>query len=780
MNKPGNPSIQSISGEISSVRSFGNKGWATAMLLTDGQLIRCTGTPLASLREGMNYSLTGKFVHHPRFGLQFDVRAAEIDLAVDRVALQKHIAKSFKNIGPKTAERIVAAFEKAGQLEFLRNQLVYTPECLDFSPYTRRAAEFHGDNTFEEVVIRDFSVRLKSIHEVHTGLIKRLGQFYAQRILVKHPVNPDKNNGAIDPNHIKAAWQAFLEDPFDPLSEVKGYGFKAADAVRIYLGMPDDAPCRLVALVSYVLRLTCEQGGHSYLSYDEITRGITVLDPQIDPQTAITYATEHSRHLKIDGSRYYPLHLYIAETQFAKRLALRRAKPIAPIYKESPEKLDGAIVAAELSMGVNFKLDDTQRAAVRGLLLSTSSVHTLTAGPGCGKTAIMEIISRIVHRQCQMLFCAPTGKAAKVLRSRIAHIGKLDALTIHSLLGPDEEGGFKHNEANLLKVDVLTADETSMMDLSISNDLFSAVPLTSHIILLGDTQQLPSIGPGDVLHDLLRIQGFDHHRLHRTHRNTGGILDVISKAGAGVVDGIDRSDVTFCGDLPSVTPEGFASVISGYDDALLQENNKFAAVGFIVPKRKGDAYTPGWNVTYLNQLLRNRYNPNAVAVPGTPLFVNDRVLIRKNQTLRQLHLAVNNAKSETPSEVVVNGDTGTICAVSTVEKKGIVVTDHLMIDLDDGRRIYYPGNAVDDLDHAYAITCHASQGSEYRRVIFLCTDGPPSFMNRSIVFTALSRAKTDLKVWGSIPKLQRICRHTRPARNSALIETASYLYKQLV
>ena len=779
MNIAQNPGIQSINGEVVSVRSFGNKGWATAMLLRDGKFTRCTGTALSPLKEGTNYSLTGKYVHHPRFGLQFEVRAAEIDLPIEHLALTRHISKHFKGIGPKTAGRIVAAFDFENRLGFLRDQLVYSPECLDFSPYTKRVVEYQGKSEFKDVVSRDFSVRLKSLPEVHTGIINRLGAFYAEKVLSSFPEDVKKEGEAIDPARIAAGWKMFAENPFTPLNEVRSYGFKAADASRRHLGIAGDAPCRLIALVTYVLQQTCEQSGHTYLTHDQILEGIATLDPEIDPKIAIEYATEHGHHLKIDGQRYYPARLAIAEEQMAQRLALRRAKPIAPIFTGSPERLDAAIIAAELSMGTSFKLDETQRAAVRGLLLSTSSVHTLTAGPGCGKTAIMELVSRIVHRDAKMCFCAPTGKAAKVLRSRIRHIGNLDALTIHSLLEADGQGGFEKNEAKPLDANVLVVDETSMLDLEISNHLFSAVPLTSHIVLLGDTQQLPSIGPGDVLHDLLRIQGFDHYRLNRTHRNTGGILDVINKAGAGVVDGIDHEDVTFRGELPETTLEGFEAVIADYDEALRLENNQFASVGLIIPKRKGDIYTPGWNVTYLNHLLRARYNPNGKPVPGTPLFVNDRVLIRKNQTLQQKHLVPDNG-TDTPNEVVVNGDTGSIAAVSTIEKQGVTVTDHIMIDLDDGRSVYYPGNALDDLDHAYAITCHASQGSEYRRVIFLCTDGPKSFMNRSIVFTALSRAKIDLKIWGALSKLQRICRYTRPPRNSALIENAAYRYRQLI
>lgn len=781
MNNANTPGIQSITGEINSVRTFGTKGWATAMLLRDGQMIRCTGTALSVLKNGTRYNLTGKFIHHPRYGLQFDVRAAEIDLSADHLSLTRHIAKHFKGIGPKTAGRIVAAFESEKRLDYLRDQLVYSPECLDFSGYTKRPVEFQGKGGFKDVVTRDFSVRLKSIHEVHTGIINKLGAFYAEMVLGDHPEDPKKKDEPIDPAKVAAAWKLFAENPFEPLGgSIRGYGFKAADASRRYLGIANDAPCRLAALVSYVLRQTCEQSGHTYLTHEQMLEGITLLDPNIDPTLAIQYAL-HSHDLKIDGQRYYPFDLAMAEEALAKRLALRRATPVEPIFKGSPDQLDGAIQAAEISMGKGFQLDDTQRAAVRGMLLSRSSIHTLTAGPGCGKTAIMELIARIVHRDATMRFCAPTGKAAKVLRSRINHIGNLDALTIHAMLVSDGEGGFEKNEGSPLDATVLVVDETSMLELVLTNQLFSAVKLTSHIVLLGDTQQLPSIGPGDILHDLLRIQGFDHYRLNRTHRNTGGILDVIMKAGAGVVDGIDREDVTFRGELPDATPEGFASVIADYDDALRQENDHFASVGLIIPKRKGDIHTPGWNVTYLNHLLRTRYNPDGAPVPGTTFFVNDRVLIRKNQILSQMHRAPSEgSEAGTPTEVVVNGDTGTIASVSMINEQGATVVGHIMINLDDGRKIYYPGKAIDDLDHAYAITCHAAQGSEYRRVIFLCTDGPRSFMNRSIVFTALSRAKINLKIWGALPKLQRICRHTRLPRNSALIENAAYLYRQLI
>jgi exodeoxyribonuclease V alpha subunit len=418
--------------------------------------------------------------------------------------------------------------------------------------------------------------------------------------------------------------------------------------------------------------------------------------------------------------------------------------------------------------GMGFSLDPSQQQAVLAILSSTRAVHTVTAGPGCGKTAIMEVLVQVLAarnaRSTDYGFAAPTGKAAKVLGARIARINAT-ARTIHATLGVNEDG-FEHNANNLLGFKVLVIDESSMLDLLLLDALLQATPMDTHLVLLGDTQQLPSVSPGNCLADLLSLP-FDHHRLSKVHRNQGGILEVVNRAAAGESDTVNREDVRFIPELPEATEQTVDAVITYYAKAAEGLEGGLASVCLLVARRKGKSDTPGWNTTYLNQRLRERFNPGGLKVPGAPLRVGDRIIIRKNILIR-----IPDEKGDKFRQVV-NGDTGSIERVATRSDTGRL--EHLVLALDDGTRVPYPAEHLANLDLAYAMTVHSAQGSEYRRVVFLCINGSPSFVHRGIVFTAYSRARAHLTVIGNPTVLANILRRPQPARLSGLVERVTAL-----
>lgn len=758
---------QTLIGILVDLRPF-DSGWAIGVLRTEFVDHRIVGNALTGLKVGMEYILTGKTVHHPRYGRQFEARVAEIHLPISSVALEKHLCRHFKGIGPTTARKIVDWYSTNDSLEVLRNSLIYDPQSINFSHITNRTISTEDETSRKDLAFRDFSVRLKAIPEIHVNVIKRLAENYLERIGETQPIHD--------------AWTLYQMNPFAPLFKVGHYAFKSADRVRALIGMAEDHPYRLAALVASAIHDGCGQEGHAYLSHPQLLEKIAQLDPRIDASAAVACALQNNEPIVVsEGPRYYPTHLSIAEKNLARLLAIRRRTPINPIFSGNREAAQAAIRVAEGDMGNGFKLDDSQRAAVLGILLSTSSVHTITAGPGCGKTAIMEIVSRIIHHHRHVLFAAPTGKAAKVLTARISHIGLLYASTIHSLLEPNPLGGFSRDATDPINCDVLVVDEGSMIDLELANSLFSATRPETHVIVLGDVAQLPSVGPGEVLDDILKITGFDHHRLTRTHRNQGGLLEVVRMAGNGECDGIDRPDVHFAGALPDASPDSIATVLNLYGQALTLEEGDFSAVSLLIPRRKGQIDTPGWNTTYLNHQLRERYNPLGEKLPGTTWRVGDRILIRKNSLITQperVHPVT--GQRESRSEQVVNGDTGVITGYLMDNDANQPRIKHMTLLLDDSRQIIYTSDLFEELSLAYAMTVHAAQGSEYRRVIFLCTGGAPNFMHRSIVFTALSRAKHKLTIFGELSQLRRVCKRGRPARNSGLVEEGAYVYRQMI
>lgn len=739
-------------GRLISVQVYGS-GWGRGTVQTDKLVnINVVGNALSGLEQGGRYALTGKPARHQVYGLQFQVVGVCVDIPMDPLSLIKHLRRSFKGVGEVTAKKLVGIHAKAGTLAKLRDQLVNDPFSVDFSAVTKRNVTADSNVSVSERIYRDISTRFGAIsnNRVMRALSKWLSELVAD---------------SDDP--MQTAWEIFSKNPYGPIREVSGYAFLGADAIGRQLEYPYDSPCRLAALATYALDDGCLQAGHVFLTRAQITAKITALDYRVSVDDAVRHAIAMGEPIVEEDGKFYLSWLHACEKNLGQMLLHRLLTPITPIHHGETQELIGAIEMAQVNLG--FDRDPSQREALMGVVTSSKSVHTITAGPGCGKTAIMELLVEVIGNRKKFLFCGPTGKSAKVLSGRIARWG-IKATTIHTMLEVTNEG-FAYNSDNLLPADIIIADETSMDDLPLMDALMSAVGPNTHIIFLGDTKQLPSVGPGSCLADLLLLP-FDHHRLTKTHRNDGGILEVVNMAGAGYVDNMNRRDVTFSGSLPEATEIGINHILTDYVNAVTAAGGDIAKVGLLIARRKGDPLNPGWNSTYLNARLKMRMNPEGRKIPGSTLAVGDRIIIRTNQLLEQ----GKGANGEVVNEMVVNGDTGFIRHFEMREDNRFEV-HYLTLDLDDGRSITYPGATMDALGLAYAMTVHAAQGSEYQHVLFICVNGSPSFIHSGILFTAFSRAKKHLHVVGDPQAIQQIARRPIPPRNTALIECMREAYK---
>lgn len=744
---------KTISGRLTSKDVYGS-GWCRGLFRVsdEDEYVSVVGEHLNGIAEGGDYRLTGKFERHPKFGVQFQVTGSSIELEPSAEAIARHLRRNFKGVGEATSHKIVVNFCEDGTLHELRDKLVNNPFSLDLqkilkkkNPVKMEAKEGTDDGP-AMYVYRQFSVRLQGAN-IRDGVLKKLSKHLFERC-------------SESPDPIEACWKMFSEDPYDPIKHVSGYGFSQADLLGHKLGIPKDAECRLAALAIHSLQEGCDTNGHTFLTLDDFKKSIKRIDEAANAENAIAAAVKRAWPMKTEGDRYYPNDLYYAEVTVAQRLADRSKMVFQPIFRDSSEMAMVQIGLAERSMGEKFKLDPSQKNALHSILTSRCGLHTLTAGPGCGKTAIMELLTDIIQGKRKVLFAAPTGKASRVLGKRIQRFG-IQAMTIHSMLGPNGEG-FTFDSSNPLKCDVLILDESSMIDIELFRAVLEALPDHAHLILLGDVGQLPSVGPGKVLADVMSLPG-DHHRLNTTHRNDGGILDIVRQAGAGKLDCVDRADVRFSHHLMEPDGPGMDKVINTYLNCV--KTNGEAGVGMLLSKRVGDVNTPGWNTTYMNHALRQKMNPNGEKVPGTRLTTGDRVLIRKNMVLPQ-----GEVDGKEVNERVVNGDTGKILAFVLKEKSRSEVS-HVFLKLDDGRELKFPGGeSLGALDLGYALTVHVSQGSEFKDVIFVCVNGPPSFVHRASAYTAFSRAKSRLVIIGDDDVLRNVVQRGLPKRNSALQE----------
>ncbi len=788
--------LEEMTGLLERVTLIGN--WAIGSVLNSQSLSKTvTGEALRDLVEGNEYVFRGRTRNSERYGESLEVVSSTPHISANPQAIARFLARNFKGIGPAKAERYVRETiakaktdqEKAAAMEQLRITLLNDPWSLDLSALSKNA-QFNGGSDEENAptllyVQRDLALRLGMIPGMRENVLKDL----AKHLVVHAPSSAGATHrakGRIDPEISQRCWSVLLKDPYAPVRSVPGYGFMLADAVGKSVNIARDAPERLWALVAHALNEGCTVGGHVYLRDEQVTQSIAAVDPRVNAAQALEMALQAQTVCKCEEFsevRYYPGELLATERSLAARVA-SMCQPSDPLCEVEPDALAQRVrEAARKVLGKRGEIDDSQVQALVGIMTSGVRLHTLTAGPGCGKTALMEILVDVLKDQ-RFTFMAPTGKAAKVLSNRLLSHG-LRASTIHSALMGASAADFRVNEDEPLDSDIVVVDESSMADLSLADGVLAAAHSRAHVILLGDPDQLPSIAPGNFLRDVLRIKDVDHHRLHTTHRNHGGILDLIKQVREGRIDCAPAEGVTFSRRLGEAAVEQ-GEIVSRYMDAVRQHG--FASVAFLMSKRKGDPTEPGWKTTSFNAVLRDLCNPNAEKIPGTRLHVGDRIIIRANMTVAHAGQGAQMQRqqeqegdrhgwheedegSRIPEERVVNGDTGAITSFVRDEKNPRNLgARFIQIRLDDGRDIDFPGAALESLTHSYALTVHAGQGSEYRQVIAVATPGVASFINRAMLYTGLSRAAQTLHVHGDETALRRIAATALPRRTSALAE----------
>jgi len=777
---PAQDSFVGILERLTSVNSEFSIGTAYS---DERKSVRLVGSGLKDLVEGNEYTFAGSIKRHAKFGEQFDVVAAMPYVKPDRNSIVKYISKNFKGVGPTTADKFISRRlegqpdqAQAQALEDVRQQLLNAPWTLDFTGVTKKA-KFKVNEEESPVgayVHRDLATRLGGMPGTKDVVLKSLAQYLLSKLQGGKKSEKDAQAVVLDPQIIQKCWASLVQDPYEPTRHVPGYGFVTADAIGASVNIPRDAPVRIKALVAHALDLGCQRGGHTFLKHGELVEALNKLDPRVPAGDSIQLGLQAEMIILDDefgDLRYYVPRLHDAETDLAMSLAkmCSSAKPLSKLTAEQAQ-LRVQDTAKAISPSLNQGLDPSQADALVGILTSATRLHTLTAGPGCGKTQLMEVLSKVLEHK-DFVFCGPTGRSAKILSNRLSAQGR-EANTIHSTLMGAGRGSFRFNAKNTLDGDVLVVDESSMNDVELAEAITAAANKNMHLVLLGDDEQLPSIAPGRFLKDVLDVREADHHRLTKTHRNSGGILDVLEQVRRGDVDCIDRPGVKFSHGLDDAAV-GFALIAQKYISAVSKYGG-YEHVALIMSMRAGEPYVPGWNTTYSNQVLRDLCNPHALKIPGTRFFVGDRIIIRENMNVPL-------AGQEDEDEVrVVNGDTGTITSFEKdARNPRSLMSKSIRIKLDDGRMVDLPGAGVSVLQHSYALTVHSAQGSEYRKVISVVTPGHSAFMNRAMIFTGWSRAREDLDINGSDHVIRKIVATPLPARNSSLVERVALALEAL-
>lgn len=665
-----------------------------------------------------HFTARGEFVDHPKFGQQFKAYLIESSLPEQQGDLVKYLGSGLiKGIGPKLAEQIVNHFGEKCQ-----DILLSTPE---------RLIEVEG--------IGEQKAQNIASAFAQGGAIRAIAQF-----LIGHGISPHLAQRILERYGVKAV-ERLQADPYILARDLKGVGFRKADTIATQqLGIPLDSPMRAKAAILYALDEASRSDGHCYLTRSEVVAAChkLVADADISHDRINVLLDELAQQNRIvitASSSIYLKYLYDAET-FASFFIAEKAHKSSEATSLFTSQLHETIALSGKQMGIAFNAEQ-----IDAIELSLSNEITIiTGGPGCGKTTLVRALVTILRTAGKkIILCAPTGRAANRLQSVTGH----DASTIHRTL-KFREGTFFHNREEPLDADAVIIDECSMVDIPLAANLFQAIPHHCRVILVGDKDQLPSVGPGRMFGDLVDNQEIPCARLHTIHRrdsdssinliahsvNQGEIPDIPSPDGRMQHEAyfIERND-----------PVAIRNVVQSLLSHQLKEKFGFLPddVLLLTPTNKGLLGTE-----LMNQSLQAVLNPpspqkSALEVGQNLYRTGDIVCQRKN------NYTIDDAG-------VFNGDTGRIERIDTVKKS-------LSVRLWDQRLIEYAATDINQLSLAYCMTIHRAQGSEAPCVVLILHHSHQILLERQLVYTAITRAKKLLIIVGTRQGLKLGCERTR-------------------
>lgn len=662
---------------------------------------------------GDRLEVKGHWVQHKRYGRQFaaDGWSRVIPESVD--GIERFLGSgAVKGMGPALAHRVVAHFGKD------------TMEILEKDP--QRLLEIEGIGPKKLAVITESFYEEKQINDIAYDLEQHgVAGRYASRLLQKY---------GDDVHYV------LTEEPYRMIHEIDGFGFKTADQIALAYGMDRQSPQRLGAGLAYVLQ-TMTQNGHVCIPDTELVRRAAFL-LQADALglhdiLQDTVDMGQLRTADFEGTVYvYTPEAYEEEESIANRIREMAAmKPLAV-------KTHVQLFLDRWQDSCHFELADKQREAVEKSLQSGMTV--ITGGPGTGKTTVVQTIIRLAEQEgLRILLCAPTGRAAK----RLAETTQRKAKTIHRLLIPDGHVGkvqsFEYNETKLLPADLVIVDEVSMLDMEMMYHLLNALKPQCRCILVGDADQLPSVGAGAVLHDVIASEMVPVVRLDTIFRQKeGGRIvtnaHLINNGRLPVVN----EDLEFRFVEIETEADGATQISALYRSEVQETGDEFA-VQVLSPMYKDPC-----GVDNLNQLIQERLNPPVV---GNGELKGRHMIFRVGDKVMQKH--------NDYEKGVFNGDIGQIFAV----QHDMVYVRYPEQD------VKYEGAEIDEITLAYAITVHKSQGSEYHTVIMALVNSHSIMLQRNLFYTAVTRAKRKVILVGTKRAVQTAVQNQRTSRRFTLL-----------
>ncbi len=650
---------------------------------------------------GSHLLVRGSYHQHPKFGKQLIAKVITETSPSTPEGITTYLSSGLiPGVGEKTAQRLVKEFGET------------TLEVIFREP--ERVAKVPG-------------VGKRKADAIVEALSQKQDVRAIMQFLLEHNISP-RLATKIQDRYQNRAVEILSKDPYVLARDIRGIGFTTADTIAMNLGIRPDSPARLKAGIYYAIEKASDDG-HSYLPLDaaaQRARSLLQIGDEVD-LTSFMQELVQEDYLVQDGDALYVKHLHRAE-QYVADFISSRCETTTP--QISAELIDRCLNEAEAELGITFSAE--QRGAAHDA--STHRLMVVTGGPGCGKTTIIRALASVFSKaNKRLLLAAPTGRASQ----RMAQVTGLSASTIHRMLRYDPlKNGFFFGVNDPLLADAVIIDEASMIDIMLAKDLFSAIPASATLVLVGDRDQLPSVGPGRVFGDLIasnRVKVVSLSRLFRRAEesainsiahliNSGSVPDIPQP------DGITKTDAYF---LPRSDATEAAELVERLvaDQIPKKFNIPLSDICVLTPSNRGPLGTQ-----VLNERLQQKLNPREnederISLPFGELRLGDRVCQR-----------VNNYQIDDLG--VFNGDIGYIYSINKEDRS-------LVVEMWDGRLVHYDSADMTQLSLAYAITVHRSQGSEIPCVVLALHDSHYSLLERQLLYTAVTRAKKLLILVGS-------------------------------
>ncbi len=712
-------------------------GYTVFSLANDDLEMTCVGT-LTFINEGEFICATGSYTAHQLYGEQFQIQSYEFKQPEDLKSIEKYLGSgAIKGLGNSLAARIVRRF-KNDTFRIIEEEPERLAEVKGISDRMAREIARQFD---EKKDMRDAMLFLQQ-YGISTALAVKIYKQYQSKM-----------------------YEVVKENPYRMAEDINGIGFKLADEIASRVGIGRNSEYRMKAAILYIL-LQGSTAGHIYLPQELLAaKAAELLDTDAAGMEHCVMDLAMDRKIIIreneDEIRIYSTSLYYLELNTAKMLCDLNIK-----YDLSAAEIELRLAAVEKQFQII--LDDLQRTAV--VEAARNGLLILTGGPGTGKTTTINAIIRFFEAEgMDILLAAPTGRAAK----RMTETTGYEARTIHRLLEISKMSGdfeqkmvFERNEGNPLEADVIIIDEMSMVDISLMHALLRAITVGTRLILVGDVNQLPSVGPGNVLKDIIDSHNFNVVKLTKIFRQAfeSDIIVNAHKINAGERIKLDNKSKDFF----ILRRDNVKAIIETVKDNILKMakyyNTTSLEIQVLTPMRKGDL-----GVESLNRELQQYLNPASPAKKEKEhqqyIFrEGDKVMQIKNNYQLAWEIKSRYNITEESGTGVFNGDMGIIKEIN-------LFAEQATVEFDEGRLVEYSFGQLEELELAYAITIHKSQGSEYPAVIMPLLTGPRMLFNRNLLYTAVTRAKSCVLIVGSEDTVQQmIDNESEQRRYSSLAE----------